>query len=89
MRPDPSDTDDPLQRDDVLAMLHETMQDVRDRIQASDPQTPEAEELLIKWIRAQGQLAGQYRMLKRDTDLDEMEDQLELLQRASELEDEQ
>lgn len=87
MPPDASQpTDGVPERDAVLAMLQESMQEVRERIQASDPQTPEEERLLIKWFRAQGHLAGQYRLLKRDTDVDEMEDRLELLERASTVE---
>lgn len=76
--------DSPPDRDDVLAMLGETMQDVRERIEASDPQTPEEERLLIRWVRTEGYLAGQWRRLKADTDIDEMEDKLELLDRAQE-----
>lgn len=79
--------DGPPERDDVLTMLGETMQDVRDRIAASDPETPEEERLLIQWVRAQGYLAGQFRTLKADTDLDEMEDHLELLERARDLQE--
>ena len=80
-----SNSDGPPDRDDVLAMLGETMQDVRERIEASDPQTPEEERLLIRWVRTQGYLAGQYRLLKADSDIDEMEDSLELIDRAQDL----
>jgi len=73
------------ERDDVLASLAETMAEVRERIDPSAATTPEEQELQIKWVRAHGYLAGQYRMLKRDTDLDEMEDELELLERARDI----
>ena len=76
------DTDGPPDRDDVLSSLSETMGVVSERIADSDPETPEEERLLIRWVRTQGYLAGQYRRLKADTDLDEMEDSLELLDRA-------
>lgn len=80
-------TDGPPERDDVLAMLGETMEYVRDRIDASDPETLEEERLCIQWVRALGYLAGQVRMLKSDADLDEMEDELELLERARKLQE--
>lgn len=78
-------TDGPPDRDDVLGMLSKTMDVVGDRIDASDPETAEEERLLIRWVRTQGYLAGQYRRLKADTDLDEMEEELELFERAEEL----
>lgn len=83
--PGSSETDGPSGRDDVLGILSETMDVVGDRIDASDPETAKEERLLIQWVRAQGYLAGQYRKLKADIDIDEMEDSLELLEQAQDL----
>ena len=48
---------------------------------------PADERMAIPWIRAQGYLTGQYRQLFKDRDLVEMQDDLELLQRAAELQE--
>jgi hypothetical protein len=70
----------PPRRDDVLSMLYAAMTDISTRIAAADPQTPAEERLHLKRGDTLAHLAGQYRMLKRDTDIDEMHDRLELLE---------
>ena len=82
--PEESDTD----RKDVLSILEDAIHDVRDRTKEREVETPEDERMLIKWYRTLGSLSGQYRMLQRDTDIDEMDQQLELLQEATDLEEE-
>ncbi len=44
------------------------------------------ERILIRWIRTQGYLAGQYRKLMKDTDIDEIQDDLELLKDVTKVE---
>lgn len=77
--PNESNTD----REEVLAILEEAIHDVRDRATERGGETREDEQMQIKWYRTLGALAGQYRMLQRDTDIGEMEDQIELLQRTA------
>lgn len=81
--PEKSNTD----REEVLSILEDAIHDVRDRTKEREVETPEDERMLIKWYRTLGTLSGQYRMLQRDTDIDEMEEDLELLQEAAELEE--
>ena len=65
-----------------MSILADTIQDVHDDIEDRDPDDIDAEKLQIRWIRTLGYLAGQYRKLMKDTDIDEMEDELALLQEA-------
>ncbi|WP_336361922.1 hypothetical protein [Halalkalicoccus salilacus] len=75
-------------REEVLSILKDAIHDVRDRTEEREIETPDDERMLIKWYRTLATLSGQYRMLQRDTDIDEMEAELELLQQASDLEEE-
>lgn len=56
--------------DDTIALTHE-------RIQRFEADSPDDQELLIKWIRTLGYLTGQYRKLLKDEDLDELAAELE------------
>ena len=56
------------------------MDDLSRAIEAADPTTPEEERLQLRRYHELGYLANQYRKLKRDTDLDEMDDRLALLE---------
>ena len=79
---DPSRTD----REKILEILAETIDDTQDRIDPLGADSPEAQELQIKWIRALGYLAGQYRKLLKDEDLDVLEEEVDLLKMVSGLE---
>jgi len=74
---DPTRTD----REEVLALLADTIETTHDRIAAFEAESPDEQELLIKWIRTLGYLSGQYRKLLKDEDLDEMAADLEMLRR--------
>lgn len=74
-------------REEILSILKEAIHDVRDRTQSREIKTPEDEQILIKWYRTLSTLTGQYRKLQKDTDIDEMEEELELLQEVTDLED--
>lgn len=86
-------SDDPeeseLDREEVLSILEDAIHDVRHRTKERNVETPEDEQMLIKWYRTLATLSGQYRMLQRDTDIDEMEAELELLQKATDLGDQE
>ena len=72
----------PADRDDVVQILLTVIGNLATRIDAQEPETTEEQELYLKQVRTLGQLAGQYRLLTRDTDIDEMQDELELLQQT-------
>lgn len=74
-------------REAILAILEEAIHDVRDQAMNHEGDTHEGEQMQIKWYRTLATLAGQYRMLQRDTDIDEMEADLELLQKATDSND--
>lgn len=69
-------------REELLAILKDAIHDVRDRTTSREIKTLEDERILIKWYRTLGTLTGQYRKLQKDTDIDEMQEELELLQNA-------
>lgn len=70
-------------REEILSILEEAIHDVRARTISREVETPEDERLLINWYRTLGSLTGQYRKLRKDRDLDEMEEELELLQEVT------
>lgn len=72
----------PETRDDVVEILLHTIGTLERSIDQQVPETPAEQRWYLEQVRTLGQLAGQYRLLTRDTDVDEMQDQLELLQRA-------
>lgn len=78
--PPPAD-DEQSSRDEILAMLKAEMDALHNRTMTADPDSPEAEKLQLKRVRALGSLANQYRKLKRDTDIDEMEERMEFLEK--------
>lgn len=80
---------DQSERDEILSVLAQTIQAIHAQIEAMEwDESPENQELAIKWIRALGYLAGQYRKLMKDTDIDEMESELSLLEAATEVRNE-
>jgi hypothetical protein len=81
--PEESETD----REHVLSILGEAIHDVRDRTKSRDVETAEDERMLIKWYRTLGTLSGQYRKLQKDTDIEEMEEDLELLRKVTDFDD--
>ena len=64
----------------ILEKLDQGMDDLSRAIEAADPTTPEEERLQLRRYHELGYLANQYRKLKRDTDLDEMDERLALLE---------
>ena len=72
--PSCADTDS---REAILAMLEETIADIHQRRRDADAEADD--DLQIKRARTVGYLANQYRKLRMDRDLDEMQDELALL----------
>lgn len=69
----------------VVEFLLDTIGTLERSIAEQVPGTPAEHRRYLEEVRTLGQLAGQYRLLTRDSDVDEMQDQLELLQRAHEI----
>lgn len=74
-------------RDEMLTLLAELIHDVRDHIRSYEVDSPEDERLLIRWHRTLSTLLREYRLLQKETDIDEMEENMELLQRVTGFED--
>jgi hypothetical protein len=70
-------------REEILAILRNAIRDARDRTKSGNAETLEEEQVLINWFRTLGYLSGQYRKLQKDSDIEEMEDDLELLREAT------
>lgn len=82
----PTDVTDspPTEREEIQDILVATIRTVRARIEDYDPDSPEEEQLYIRWVRTLGYLSGQYRKLVKDADIDEMQADLDLVQAALE-----
>ena len=80
-------TPDRTDREEVLALLADTIETTHARIEAFEAETHDDQELLIKWIRALGYLSGQYRKLLKDEDLDELEADIDLMKFVTGIED--
>lgn len=74
-------------RDEILTLMDETIHDVCDRIRSYEVESPEDERMLIKWHRTLATHIGQYRQLQKETDIDGIEENIELLQRVTGFED--
>lgn len=70
----------PSAREAILEKLEAGMDDLSATIEAADPKTADEEQLQLRRYHELGYLANQYRKLKRDTDLDEMDERLALLE---------
>lgn len=75
------------EREEVLSILARQIRAINERIQEYDIKESPDEQTLIKWTRTLGYLSGQYRKLMKDTDIDEMEADLEFLKQAKEVMD--
>ena len=74
------------EREEILEVLANRIRTIQTHLEENDPEPDdmEAQRLQIKWTRTLGYLAGQYRQLMKDTDLDEMEEDIDLLQEVAE-----
>lgn len=72
-------------REKVLGLLADTIDSTHGRIDDFEADTIEEQELLIKWIRTLGYLSGQYRKLLKDSDLDELQEDIGLLETVTDL----
>lgn len=75
------------EREEIMTKLATRIDSIDDRVATQMRADETDDRLLIRWIRAQGYLAGQYRKLMKDTDIDEIQDDLELLKDVTEIND--
>ena len=75
----PPDSTPPLERDDIRMILADAIRALDRSIDDEPPADPEAEARWLERMRTLRSLAGEYRKLEKDRDLDEMADELDLL----------
>ena len=67
-------------RDTILQILMDGMQDLRADIEGTHPVNPEEEQLQLRRYHELGYLANQHRKLSRDTDINEIDERLGFLE---------
>lgn len=74
--PDAPDTPDLFadvaDRDEVLALVEDGLREAHRKVESGRVYDPENEKVRQGWLRTLGYLAGQYRQLRRDEDLEQM-----------------
>ena len=73
-------------REIVLEHLERAVDDLAAAVTAAEPETPDEQKLQLRRYHELGYLANQYRKLRRDSALVEMDQRLQLLERAEERE---
>lgn len=64
----------------ILETLKRGIDDLQQDIKIAEPEMPEEHRLQLRRYRELGYLANQYRKLQHDTDLDEMDQRMQLLE---------
>jgi hypothetical protein len=82
----PHGGDAPPNREEVLALLNDGMREAHEKVTSGRVYDAENEKVRQKWIRTLAYVAGQYRQLKKDEELEDMASELEELR--EELEEE-
>ena len=77
--PDPDElpTDD---RERMLELLEDGIKEAHYKISSGRITDVENEKVRVKWIRALAYSVGQYRKLRKDADIDELESRIERLE---------
>jgi hypothetical protein len=76
------EAEDVSDREDVLALVEDGLDEAHAKVTAGRVYDAENEKVRQGWMRTLGYLAGQYRQLKKDQDLEEMNERLERLEEA-------
>ena len=83
--------DSPSEREAILSILAERIRAVDARLdrldEEVDPDDLEAQRMQDKWTQSLGYLAGQYRKLMKDTDIDGLKEDVKLFESVAELDD--
>jgi hypothetical protein len=77
--PDPDElpSDD---RERMLELLEDGIREAHRKVETGRIRDEEKEKLRIKWIRALAYSVAQYRKLRKDADLDELEERIERIE---------
>ncbi|CQR49236.1 MULTISPECIES: hypothetical protein [Haloferax] len=67
-------------RGEVLDLLEDAINETHRKIESGRVYDPENEKVRQGWMRVLGYLAGQYRQLLKDKDLDELAERIEALE---------
>ena len=78
----PADDEPQTDRDEIQSLLADRIRALDAAIDAHDPDGLDEKKLQVRRNQVVGYLVNQYRKLLKDTDLDEMEDELAFLQEA-------
>lgn len=70
----------PSERDALLGLLDEGIQEAHRKATSGRVYDAENEKVRQGWFRTLGYLAGQYRQLKRDQDLEELAEKVEQIE---------
>ena len=77
------DEDAPPDREEVLDLLDDAIREAHRKVESGRVTDAENEKVRVQWVRALGYLAGQYRQLMKDKELEEMQEEIELLKEAT------
>jgi len=71
---------DAASREEVLELLEDALREAHRKAKSGRVYDAEKERVRIKWIRAVGYCADQYRKLLRDEDLEELDERIAALE---------
>ena len=80
MNPQTAESDATSDREAILEKLQAGMNDLHRGIESADPTSEAESKLQLRRYHELGYLANQYRKLKKDTDLVDMDERLKLLE---------
>jgi hypothetical protein len=80
----PTEGDATPSRDEVLSLLEDGMREAHEKVKSGRVYDAENEKVRQKWIRTLAYAAGQYRQLKKDADLEELDERLRELEEQQE-----
>jgi len=70
------------ERDEVLSLLNDGMKEAHRKVKSGRVYDAENEKVRQNWIRTLAYVAGQYRQLKKDEDIEELEERLTKLENS-------
>jgi len=76
-------------RDEVLNMLEDGLEEAHRKVESGRVYDAQNEKVRQGWFRSLGYLAGQYRQLMKDKDLEEMNERLKRLEEAQAVDEDQ
>ena len=69
-----------LDREEMISLLEDGIEEAHRKVTNGRVRDAKNEKVRIQWIRALAYAAGQYRQLKKDQDLEEIEERIERLE---------